>query len=159
MPLSTPSPFQILASSAVASSLTGTTAETVMVTVPIPARAMGLNSILRVSAVLSFPSSANLKTIRVRLGGLVGQQLSTAPYTTPTLVIFESSTASRGSSNSQYSICWGSRSTDTVLSLINSASTTVDTTVAQDLVITGALASAAEALTLQRYHVELVGST
>lgn len=158
--VSTPPPrgsATLLAASAVAASVTGTTNETALATVTIPAGAMGLNGAIEIRTVWMFTNSANTKTLRVRLGGIGGTVfLNVAPTTTA------SSTdtrriRNRGSAASQV----GSAPASQVPGLIGSSSSfittgTVDTSAAQDLVISGALALGTETITLESYEVWLL---
>lgn len=63
--------------------LTGTganTSETILKTVTLPP--LGLNSIIDIDSLFSWTSSANTKTIRVRLGGIGGQLVGSFASTT-----------------------------------------------------------------------------
>jgi hypothetical protein len=144
----------LLAASAVAIPLTGTTNETALATIPIPAGAMGLNGGLLISSLWSFTNSANVKTLRQRLGGMAGTAfLSTSPTTNATLCDLRH-IRNRNSAASQ---C-GSLSGSAPFGLTSNAivAGAIDTSVPQDFVITGQLASAGETITLERYEVWLL---
>ncbi len=146
----------ILASSAVASSITGTTTETALATVTIPAGAMGATGMLRVSTQWSYTNSANNKTIRIRFGGMSGTQyLSVTPTTTASLRDIPRLIMNRNATNSQIGgvVSGTAGYAPTTGSCVTSA---VDTTSAVDLVMTAALANTGETITLESYLVELI---
>ena len=144
----------MLASSAVAVSHTGNTNETVLATVTIPAGLMGLNGILRFDVLWSITSSGNNKTTRVRLGGIGGTEFHSLINTTVASVRALRNIQNRGSASSQISEWAGGLGPGSTSSAVTTG--TVNTAVAQDLVITGRLASAGETITLERYIVELI---
>jgi hypothetical protein len=145
----------LLAASAVAVSVTGTTSETVLATVTIPAGAMGLNGGVRIVTRWSMAASANNKTSRHRLGGIAGSVIASVPSTTSTALL-ESSSRNRGSPSSQYHMAHGNRGTDLVMAVLSATTSAIDMTQAQDLVITGQLALGTETLTLDNYEVWLL---
>lgn len=143
--------------SAVGFSVTGTTAETALASVTVPANAMGVNGILRVHTTWSYTNSGNNKIVKVRFGGIGGKSyLNTTATTTATLKhVFQ--LANRGVANSQvagtYSAAtagiWG----PTASALTTSA---VDTSGETTVVFTGQLANTGETITLESYLVELL---
>lgn len=153
--LRSPNP-RVLGASAVAStSLTGSTSETILATIVIPGKAMGPNGIVRVTMVWRITNNANAKTGRVRHGGIGGTifaaQSLASTRTTRTYAQFANvnSEASQKGPSSGISTGWGGSSADVVTA-------SIDTTVAQDLVITGQLADGADTLTLESYVVEIL---
>ncbi len=145
---------QILAQSAVPASVTGTTSETVLATIPIPAGAMGVNGGLRVSFGYTQTNNANSKTIRVRLGATSALLLA---LTTQPTVTFDFLIVNRGVTNSQVStinnnnvLSWGGTSGGAFNTLA------IDTTVAQNLTIAATLANAADTVTLETLSVQLL---
>ena len=147
----------LVASSGAAVSLTGTTSETAMATVAIPAGAMGANGIIKVTSLWTYPSSANTKTLRIRLGGLAGTAYhgyvasTTLFHHTMDIIRNRNSQSSQvsGPLNNAASFTAGSASV---------ATGSVDTSAAQDLVLSGQLSSAAETLVLEGYTVEVIYS-
>jgi hypothetical protein len=146
----------LLAASGVAVALTGTTNETAMATISIPAGAMGLNGGVMVKSVWSYTNSANAKTIRGRLGGIAGTTfLSFGATVTSAMSDMQRRFRNRGSASSQ--IC-----SLPVGSFTNGGSTSapatmaIDTAATQDVVLSGQLASAAETITLESYEVWLL---
>lgn len=144
--------WQVLAASAVAVPLTGSTDETALATVAIPAGAMGANGFLRITMHWSATNDASAKDIKVRLGGLAGTALwtqnitSTASMWTATYIANRNSAASQIGHNIRgFGVTSGSPVT-----------ATVNTAVAQDLVISGQHADGTDTLTLESYLVELL---
>ena len=147
----------VLAQSAVAASVTGTTSETVLATIPVPAGAMGANGILRIITLWSVTNSADSKTLRVRLGGIGGTAYLglgvTAVATAQELTLIRN----RNSLSSQVGFAatpaasYGTSTTAVTTSA-------VDMSAAQDLVITGTIAANAGAntITLEAYTVEIL---
>jgi hypothetical protein len=149
-------PVEVLAASAVASSITGTTAETALSTIVVPAGAMGINGILRITTQWTVPNSANNKTLRVRFGGLVGTQIQSIVLTTATNIRMQCQIQNRGAANSQTAAAnslggggWGSNAGTVIVATANTAA-------AVDLVLSAQLALASETVTLESYLVELI---
>jgi hypothetical protein len=142
-----PTPI-ILAQSAVAVSLTGTTAETALASIPIPAGLIGKNGTIRIFALFTYTNSANAKTMNAKLGGqlLFSNSSSTTVSQQPIII-----THNRNSLSSQ--ITSNSSSGATTAS---PNATTVDTSVDQVLQLTGTLASSGETITLESYTVEIL---
>lgn len=151
-----PELFVLGASGVASAALTGTTDETILATIPIPAGTMGLNGILRYTFLANFTNSANDKTLRARLGGLSGTIFHEIVSTTAAshgssgkVIMNRDSAASQVGSAVVSPNVVGSSTT-------NAATGTVNTAIAQDFVITGQLESAGESLTLEFYLVELL---
>jgi hypothetical protein len=142
-------------SGAAATAHTGTTSETAIVTLPLPASTLGTDGIIRVRTFWTVTNSANVKTARVRLGGLAGTLMQTAPVTTNATMITETLIFNRASSASQYASGFANRGTDGLQQTTTVQTGTVNTAVAQDLVITAQLASAGESMTLEAYIIEI----
>jgi hypothetical protein len=143
-----------LAKSAVAVSHTGDTNEFTLATIAIPAGAMGPSGALRVTSVWSHTSSGNNKTLRYRLGGVSGQQYMAAVNTTVASLMTQRLIQNRNSQASQVS------SAQAIANAFGTSggspvTSTVDMSAAQDLVISGHLASAGETIALESYLVEL----
>lgn len=147
--------WRIIAHSAVAAALTGTTAETALASIAIPAGAMGANGVIRVTTEWSYTSSANNKSLRTRLGsGLSGTMFDLIVPTTNAFQRRQCDIKNRNAQNAQIAppsgyVAGFGTSTGTPLS------GTVDTSAAQTLAITGQLANAGETITLESYIVEL----
>lgn len=149
---------RILGLSGVAVSNTATTAEEVLAIIPIPGGALGLNGIVRITLQWGYTSNANLKTLRVRLGGIGGAIFaSNAPSATNSLRQ-QVQLQNRGSFALQVGA--PANQSNGGWSSVGAVpfTATVDTAVAQDLVITGQKASAGDTLTLESYLVELLNA-
>ncbi len=147
--------WRIIGHSAVAAALTGTTAETILASVAVPAGEMGPNGVLRVTTEWSYTNSANNKTLRTRLGaGLSGTVFDSIVPTTNAFQRRQCDIKNRNANNAQMAppsayVAGFGTSTGAVLT------GTVDTSAAQTLAITGQLANAGETITLESYLVEL----
>ncbi len=134
--------------------LTGSTSETAFVTVSIPANAMGANGTLRITSIFSHNNSAGTKTQRIRLGGISGTIFqANAPTATQSSRI-QCQISNRNATNSQVSpatinVGFGSVNAATVTAAI-------DTTSAQDLVISGQLSNGADNMALEAYIIEIL---
>ena len=145
--------WTVLAASAVAASVTGTTVETTLATISVPANSMGPNGIVRVTVQYSFSGAVGTKTERIKFGGT---NYSGLAYTTAALSArTQAQLANRNATNSQV----GNHPDQVNWTQINSAggSTTsaVDTTSNQNILITMQLSSALDTATLEAYTVEL----
>ena len=152
--------IRILGSSAATGmAVTGTVAETVLATVPVPAGCMGLNGILRVTSLWGVTSSANNKTLQWRLGvsgnGIAGSIWGSTVQTTVAAMRMQHQVQNRNSASAQVLLSgigtggWGTTAGSV-------ATDTRDTSVALDLVFTGTLANTGETITLHQYLVELI---
>lgn len=147
---------QLLARSAVAASVTGTVTETALATVTVPAGAMGLNGGLHVYSTWTLTNSANNKTIRKRLGGITGSQVMSQVLTATTAVHDLRRLTNRNSASAQMASAYFG--TGLVFGGVGTAASAlaVNTALAQDLVLSGQLASAAETITLESYEAWLL---
>lgn len=144
--------FRTLAASGVLASTTGNTTENTLATIAIPAGAMGPNGILKVTSLWSYTNSANNKTLRMRLGGAAGTVFMEIGNTTSAYYYSQRIIQNRNSASSQIGHAGGT-ATFTTSTLATSG--TINTANAQDLVLTGQLASAGETITLEGYIVEI----
>jgi len=144
--------WRVLAQSSVAVSHTGTTTETTLATVTIPAGAMGPNGRVRITTFWTYTNSANTKTLRVRFGGASGASYLAHNITATATLRHQTEICNVNAANSQVgslNTSFGA-STDAVLN------STVDTTSAVDIVFRCQLANAGEIVTLRSYLVELL---
>lgn len=144
----------LAASAAAGASVTGTTNETALATVTVPAGLMTAHGALRVRTLWSYTNSANNKVPRMRLGGISGTVFMGPTFTTTASAQIDSDVRNRGAANSQVSWNFSSLGTGSSTGAVTTGS--VDTATAQDLVFTGQLASSGETLTLESYRVELL---
>lgn len=143
------------ASAATGMSVTGTSSETALATITVPAGSMGLNGIIRVTPLFSYTNSANNKTLRVRLGGISGPAFLANTATTSLLAQPIVMIRNRGVANSQ--VGFTAATFSSIATTTGSLATgSVDTSAATTLVISGELANTGETITLESYIVELI---
>ena len=154
--LATLGTWRVLAASAVAASVTGTTTETALATITLPGGAMGTNGILRVTSIFSYTNSANNKNIRMRLGGsgLSGTQLQNVTVSSTSGIMLQRVMQNRNAQNSQV---LGASATNTSYGTFGAAPITsgVDTSSDQPIVLSGQLSNSGETLTLESYVIEV----
>lgn len=148
------STWYVADASAAQVSLTGSTSETVLKTVTIPANSLGPNGVLNVTFFVSYPNNANTKTLRIRLGGIGGTIVLADAPTTTTSTRYNRTIQNRNSLTSQIAGTgggggYGSSGSAILTSAINTAN-------AFDLVITGQLADGADTLILESALVEIL---
>ena len=150
----TPTSFVLMAKSGVASSITGTLTETMLATITIPANVVGANGQIKVNAYWTVTSSANVKNIRARLGGIGGTAVFGNAITTQATVLSNTLIINANSTSSQVSFSEVARGTDGLVNTLASISSSIDMTTSQSLVITGQLTNTGETITLVGYSVE-----
>ena len=126
-------------SSASSLAVTGTTAETTLLATSIPAGFINKRGRLNVLGLMILTNNANLKTLKVKFGG---QTLATVTSTSQAALGFSTWLLNLNSETAQRNN--------------NATSFTIDTTIANDLVITGQLANSADTLTLIALSVEII---
>ncbi|GIK48045.1 MAG: hypothetical protein BroJett013_07420 [Alphaproteobacteria bacterium] len=144
----------VLAQSAVASApVTGTTAETTLATVRVPAHSLLPNGRLRITGVFTVTSSTNAKTLRVKFAGGTYHNIQT----TTTGVIssrFEVIVANVNSESSQKSAGGGNGALGFSSSALVTSSN--NTAVDQFVTFTGILGDGSEQIVLESYCVEVL---
>lgn len=148
--------FSLSSKSGAAASITGTLTETPLATIVIPANAIGSNGQIRVNAYWTITNSVNNKTLRVRLGagGIGGSADFTGVMTTIANVWSATIIANVNATNSQFAISEAARGSDGLVTTGFNATSAIDMTASQSLVITGQLANTGETITLNSYSVE-----
>lgn len=129
------------------------TAETTIISVPVPAGMMGLNGSIRVSAVYQNNNSAGAKSHKIKLGGT--QFVSTSATTTVTYTHIGRSITNRNSLSSQVSqnvSTTGGGGSSASAPVTAAIDTSVDTTVT----LTLQLAAASDWVSLDSYIFELL---
>jgi hypothetical protein len=130
-------PVLVLAQSAVPVSVGGTLDEVVLATVEIPANTMGANGMVRIWATYECESSANNKKLYVRWGTPATTAFATYTLTNHVATSLMARIANKGATNSQSALTntasdgLGTTSTGSIRSY------SLDTTVAQNIYITG----------------------
>lgn len=151
-----PLSLALLGKSGAASSITGTLTETALATITIPGNTIGVNGLIRVTALWSYPNTANTKTFKVRLGGISGTTLFSTTASTFTVMKSYTDILNRNSASSQVAMSIYARGTDGLVTTGGAITGAVDTTVSQDLVISAQLGNTGETITLEGYVAEYI---
>lgn len=130
---------------------TGTTAETTLATITIPAGMMGANGCVGVEALWSFSGAGGNRTPRIRFGGQ--QAYSVAATSTQLSGVIRRDILNRNAANSQVtaSLSASGGPYGTVADVVRVFA--VDTSAAVDITLTIALANAADSAILEAYQV------
>jgi hypothetical protein len=145
-----PDGVQVLARSAATATAPLDTSENILATIAIPAGLLGISGRVEIMMGFSVTNNANAKTIRARLGGIGGTILATASPASVGGAGFLWTIANRGAANSQYG-----GPGNYGIGAGGPATAAIDTTAAQDLVITIQKATGADAVTLDQYEVKV----
>lgn len=146
----------IVSQSAVAVSGTEDTNENTLATITIPGNALGLNGSIEVITNWTFTNSANAKTLRARFSGGSGTIYMSFGHTTSAGQAAMFVISNRNAANSQYGGAIAVNSTGGWGSTSNAGITSsVDTTAATTIVLTGQKALGTETLTLERYIAKI----
>lgn len=129
------------------------TAEQVLATIPIIGGLLGVNGVIRVSTLWTLTNNVNVKTLRVRLGGVAGTIFWAVAGASIATLKGHCQIANRGAQASQVAmdsatLAFGS-STGAVVT------GTIDTSINQDLVITAQKATGTDTTILEAYQVEI----
>jgi hypothetical protein len=145
----------LASSSAAGNSVTGTVTETALATITVPGGAMGLNGGVMILVTWTVTNSANNKVLRIRFGGAAGTAYSSVTVTTNATYSDMRRIRNRGATNSQVGGASGGANAlgTSTTSVITSS---LDTSVAQDIVLSAELANTGETITLQSYEVWLL---
>lgn len=144
----------VLGASGVQSSLTGTTTETAIISVSVPGGAMGPNGLLRVTTQWSCTNNANVKTARLRIGGIGGTAVYGAALTSTAGAFMQRNVANRNSQSSQV-FSFGTASANSFTTVTTAATTaTLDTSATWSLVLSGELAVGTDTISVEQYIVE-----
>ena len=132
-------------------SLTGSTSVVTLATITIPAGLMGANGKLKIYPLWSTTNNANAKTLRLNFGGAVCSTMvsQSVPNNSGLLIIRNLNSESAQKTSSGLVAGIGS-------SFGSIASTTVDTTAATTITLTGQLAVGTDTMTLEDLFVEVV---
>ena len=129
-------------------SLTGTTAETTMLTIPVKGGLIGVNGVLAIQPLWNANNSANSKTLRIKLGATTCYSYGTANLLHQDAYI---NVRNIGSESSQKTTSGMSGGTGGTVNNYNSTST--DTSVDFNIVVTGQLANSADTMAIQAFLI------
>jgi hypothetical protein len=138
--------------SGAAAAVTGTTAETALATITVPANALGANGALHIQTVRSFNNDASGKTSRVRYSSISGTEYRLTADANTAGISDYLMISNANATNAQVG---GPPSTGAGLGVGTHTTSAVDTTAATTLVITGQLTDGADNITLRHYKVTL----
>jgi hypothetical protein len=133
----------------------GVTTEVTLHTISVPANKMGTDRILRITAIYDFEGTNDTKTLRVRLGGtFIGVVVaSSVDVLSGMLVLY---LIERSGTAAQLATGWAVAVGSTAIEFLGVGSKTIDTTVANDLTITGQTANAGDTITAYTTIVEIM---
>ncbi len=132
-------------------SLTGSTSVVTLATITIPAGLIGVNGKLKIYPLWSTTNNANVKTLRVLLGGSTCTTMpSQSVPNNSGLVILRNANSESSQRCSSGLIAGIGASTGSI------AVTSIDTTAAVNLTVTGQLAVGTDTMTLEDLFVEVV---
>lgn len=129
-------------------SLTGTTAETTMLTIPVKGGLIGANGVLAIQPLWSNTNNANNKTLRIKLGATTCYSYGAANLSHQDAYI---NVRNIGSESSQKTTSGMSGGTGGTVNNYNSTST--DTSVDFNIVVTGQLANSADTMAIQAFLI------
>ena len=145
----------VIAQSAVAVSVGAVTTEVVLATITVPANAMGPNGVVEVWATWTNNNNANNKTAYIRVGGTAGTIVYQNTNTTLVAVTRPLIFCNVNSATSQKTHASAFLGSGVGTSGAGSTTSTVTTSSAWDLVISGQKAVAGDTLTLEAYSVQV----
>lgn len=140
----------VIAKSGTAVSVTGTTTETTLATITIPANTLGPNGQIEIWTLWSNTNNANTKTPRIRFGG---QSIANQPVTATNSLQMYARLANRGLTNSQVAQPLGFSGLGANAAVVTTA---IDTTQDVALTINGTLGVSSDTLTLESYVVIVI---
>jgi hypothetical protein len=144
----------VLQQAGTGTSVSSGTSETVLATIRVPARAIGANGTLRVSADWTGTNNANNKWLRVRLGGIGGAELQQGDLANAAQASSVCKIQNRNSASSQIGTATTSKSNNTINYWLATGS--INTANDQDLVITGQPTVGGDVITLESFLVEVL---
>jgi len=140
----------VVAKSAVAVPLTGSTSETTLATITIPANAIGPNGQVEIYLFGSAgANNANAKTFRVKFGGTT---YATTLVTSALVVRAYSVIANRNAASSQVGF---PTANDAITGTVAPITSAVDTTASVAIDITGQLGTGTDTITLESYFIRV----
>lgn len=144
----------IVGKSGVSVSGAADTNENILATITLPA--LTANAAIRLFYLSTFTNNANVKTIRVRLGGIGGTivfSTSVASQSTDSALVY---IANRNATNSQVTNSPGAGQTGLGLTNSTVATSSIDLSTSKTIVITVQKATAGDTMTLESYLAELI---
>jgi hypothetical protein len=145
----------VLAQSGTPASVTGTTAETVLATVVIPAKAVATNGRVRLRSYWGCTANTDSKTLRIRIAGATGIGSGSINSSGIAYTVIDADFINQGSGNIQYVQLVANNG---ALSAggASGGQLAIDMTQAQSLTLTGQLGTSTDTITLLGYSVEVL---
>lgn len=131
--------------------LTGTTSETTLLTVNIPAGLIGISGKVKMYPLYSMTNNANSKVLRVKLGGSTAFSIAISNSLQSSALVIIRNIGSESVQKSSTAVVSGLGNIGTALTTL-----AIDTSVATTITVTGQLANSADTMTLESLFVELV---
>ena len=131
--------------------LTGTTSETTLLTVNIPASLIGASGKVKMYPLYSMTNNANSKVLRVKLGGSVAFYAAVSNSSHSSALVIIRNIGSESVQKSSTAVVSGLGNTGTALNTL-----AIDTSVATTITVTGQLAVGTDTMTLEDLFVEVV---
>ena len=131
--------------------MTGSTSAVTLATITIPAGLLGANGKLKIYPLWATTNNANVKTLRLNIGGMLCSTMTSQsiPNNSGLLII-------RNINSESVQKCSSGLVAGIGASFGSIASTTVDTTAATTITLTGQLAVGTDTMTLEDLFVEVV---
>ena len=129
-------------------SLTGTTAETTMLTIPVKGGLIGANGVLAIQPLWNATNNANSKTLRIKLGATTCYSYGTVNLLSQDAYINVRNISSESSQKTASGMAGGTGGT-----VNNYNSTSTDTSVDFNIVVTGQLANSADTMAIQAFLI------
>jgi len=131
--------------------LTGTTSETTLLTVNIPASLIGASGKVKMYPLYSMTNNANSKVLRVKLGGSMAFYAATSNSSHSSALVIIRNIGSESVQKSSTTVVSGLGNTGTALNTL-----AIDTSVATTITVTGQLTNSADTMTLEGFFMEIV---
>ena len=131
--------------------LTGTTSETTLLTVNIPAGLIGVSGKVKMYPLYSMTNNANNKTLRVKLGGSTAYSIVVASSSQSSALVIIRNIGSESVQKSSTAVVAGLGNNSAALT-----SLAINTSVATTITVTGQLANSADTMTLEGFFMEIV---
>jgi hypothetical protein len=131
--------------------LTGTTSETTLLTVNIPASLIGASGKVKMYPLYSMTNNANSKLLRVKLGGSMAFYAAVSNSAHSSALVIIRNIGSESVQKSSTSVVSGLGNIGTALNTL-----AIDTSAATTITVTGQLANSADTMTLEGFFMEIV---
>jgi len=131
--------------------LTGTTVETTLATITIPAGLIGISGKVKLYPLYSMTNNANNKVLRVKLNGSLAFYAATSNNSHSSALVIIRNIGSESVQKSSTGVVSGLGNTGTALNTL-----AIDTSVATTITVTGQLTNSADTMTLEGLFMEIV---